>query len=137
MLKDTPEGATYFYPVAESRARLEDTIKAMLPKEKEEYHPFSQYKSDIAIAYNDAIQEVHALVPAVIEKVYEDLRGKIDERIEEHKANWNPEHNLELEDKMDELKYMLSLLSTKTCTCGGYNESVTGEMLGCVCNANN
>jgi hypothetical protein len=66
---------------------MHDQIKNILPKEKEfdvqgdgEYHYSENEK---VIAYNMAIQMVHAKIPEIIECVYADLRNEIKLQLEE------------------------------------------------------
>lgn len=99
---------------------MEDTIKALLPKEKETDVTDWQTKDESQKAdvlsnegYNQAIREVHALVPAIIEAVYGELRGKIEllPNIEVETVKGNISTKVELNAKST--KDVLSLLSTK------------------------
>jgi hypothetical protein len=92
---------------------MEDTIKAMLPKEKDLSEGPLRVQCenrDSYTGYNTCLSEVHALVPAIIEKVYEELRGKI--------GTVRDIYSDPLYDKWDAggvqaCRHILSLLSTK------------------------
>ena len=62
----------------------------MLPKEKHlslnglAFTENERMQSAVTSGYNQALSEVHALVPAIIEKVYEEVRGKIQEVIDDN-----------------------------------------------------
>jgi hypothetical protein len=60
---------------------MEEKILAMLPKERLERWVVNACPvvDQEAVAYNKAIREFSALVPAIIEKVYEELRGNVGE----------------------------------------------------------
>jgi len=57
---------------------MDDTIKKMLPKLEDHICGFNDGDCKCG-CYLKALEDVYALVPAIIEKVYEELRGKIGE----------------------------------------------------------
>ena len=90
----------------------------MLPKEKEAegilmvngFPANTKLHSDIEVGYNQALSEVHALVPAIIEKVYEELRGKREALECLDTVNID---NVVVKQNVVSRRDVLSLLSTK------------------------
>lgn len=79
---------------------MQDHIKNnILPQEKEERHRANQYLEDISIAYNQALSEVHAVLPQVIEYIYADLREKID-KLEMFDIEMSLEDGLEIVERV-------------------------------------
>jgi len=96
---------------------MEDKILAMLPKEKED--PWANgYNVDMTTGFNECLSEVHALVPAIIEKLYEELRGKVDRLDVYYRSKYSRdcsrgETAQEISTEMVDREALLSLLSTK------------------------
>jgi len=93
---------------------MEQIIKEMLPKEKglNEGPLRAQCENrDSYSGYNQALSEVHALIPQIIEKVYAELEGEIENLIQDE-FNEMPASNKQMH-YVRAYQNVLSLLSTK------------------------